>query len=305
MSQEHITQGWKLFVTIVETGSISEAARRLNMPRATASRQLSALEARLGVRLLHRTTQTIGITEAGEALYTRAVPILNDACAVVASLQQDNAIKGRLRVSIPPLIGTMDNMFMDFVAKYPDVRLELHQASRQVDLIAEGFDVAVRGGVSSDQSLIVRRLKKHEVIAVAHTSYLAEHGAPHTPKDLINHRSIVLFDAQRQPITSWPGSDGARVDVSPFFACDGIKLVLHAVWRGLGIGLLPRFILQDGLDKGELVHVLSEHIKSSTQLSIVYPERAYLPAHTRALIEHCAQWFEAKSDTMFLPQMRQ
>ncbi len=175
--------------------SLSRAALELGLPRATLGRRLSRLEGRLGARLLRRTTRSLVLTEAGEAFYRHARLVLEAVANAEASVRRpDDAIRGDLRVTVPPIMThEFYALLYDFVRAHPDVRLQVHFGTRHVDLRRDGYDVAVRAGSDIEPGLIGRVLARTPMYAVASPEYLAQHGTPRTAKDLRNHRCLVGF----------------------------------------------------------------------------------------------------------------
>ena len=181
------------FVAIVDSRSISEAAREMGVPRATLSRQLARLEERLGVRLLHRGTRSLTPTQAGEALYPRARALLDGARATVTAVRRiDDVPRGLVRVTAPPLVSPMLGMLISaFIRDNPDVQVEFRTSTEHFDLAAEQIDIAIRAGVVRDPSLIVRRLFRSDMLAMAAPSYLQDRGHPADVTDLSRHLCLL------------------------------------------------------------------------------------------------------------------
>ncbi len=285
-------EGWAEFVAIVEAGSVSAAARTLAAPRASVSRRLGALEETLGVRLIHRSTRTHTLTEEGEVFYHRARAILAEVEGVLRRTRVDE-ITGILRVSAPPLVGSMQDLFLDFCDRYPALSLELHQSSRFVDLRSERFDVALRAGASHrDDDLISKLVVRDELVVVANPDYLERAGGgPAKAMDLIEHACIVGFGGGERPVTHWPLHKGGEVAVRLGFACMDIRMQMHVTLHGRGIGLLPRILCQPFIDSGKLVHLFEQEVGQYNSLRLVYPERAHMPARVRAFIDYAVKWF--------------
>jgi len=191
------------FLMVVREESISAAARSLNLPRATLSRRMSALEADLGVRLIHRRTNRLTLTEAGKELHLRAQRIVEDvADAWNAVRRLDDTPRGLLRVSVTG--PHFAKLFTGFLQDFPEVRLEVQSTTRHVDLLSEGVDVAIRIGPVEDQNLIARWLHTDRLVAAASPAYLERHGSPAHPEDLPNHTCIVGFAGASPTTRSWP-----------------------------------------------------------------------------------------------------
>ncbi|MFT5683338.1 MAG: DNA-binding transcriptional LysR family regulator [Myxococcota bacterium] len=273
--------GFESFVTIVEEGGISQASRKLDVPRPTLSRRLAALEAELGVRLMHRSSRRMVLTAAGEELYRRARRIVVDAReARLAVARLDGVPRGLLRVSIPPGPQLTDTLSR-FLDRYPEVELEVVSTARFVDLVAEGFDVAVRAGTSSDPGLITRTLWTVRRMVFASEGYTAQHGQPQTPADLSEHRCILGFARGEIPHRRWPLLEGGEVAVSGRLTTNNLQLATSECGSGRGLALLPEAL---GRAAG-LIPVLPGVIGDRPKLSVVYPSRELLDPKVRAFVD--------------------
>jgi DNA-binding transcriptional LysR family regulator len=280
------------FMSVVDEGSISAAARAIELPRATLSRRLSALEADLGVRLLHRGTRRLVLTPAGEELYGRARRVVADTEAAWAAVRQlDDVPRGPLRISVPDLRAATSELFVAFARDYPEVRLEVSASSRHVDLLAEGIDVAVRFGPIDDPSLIARRIGTTRTLAVAAPSYLEARGEPRRAEDLADHDCIVGFGGASTPTHKWPTRDGGTVPINIRFASGGLGLRIDAALQGLGIALLPEDPIAQHLAEGRLRPVLVDIIGAESPANLVFVDREFVPAQVRAFIERAAAYF--------------
>ena len=283
------------FVAIVDAGSISEAARKLGVPRATLSRQLARLEERLGVRLVHRSTRSLVLNRAGEALYPRARRLLESAQAAVEAVQRlDDVPRGLLRVASGPLNSPVLGALVGaFTQVYPDVTVELLSSSRHIDLVAEQIDVALRGGVVRDPSLITRPLLRTDLLAVATPQYLAQHGGLEQPADLAEHACLRGFDEGVRATTAWPLRSGGRVNVDGPLVSNDPMALLGAAVHGVGLALLPRELVRAELAEGRLVPVLEDVVGTDVSLSLVWSEREFLDPKIRAFIDLAAEWAAA------------
>jgi len=277
------------FVAIVEAGSVSAAARLLDVPRATLSRRLTRLEDRLGVRLVHRTTRKLAPSPAGEELYRRAGQILAQVREAEQAIRRlDGVPRGRLRVSAVPLgrDPRILELFLTFLDRYPEVELELSTTARHVDLVAEGYDCALRGGVVRDQGLVARTLRTSRTMAFASPDYLERHGEPRTVDDLTDHECIRTFDPiTERPMSRWPCLDGNHVVVHGRLATSELSLVARSIARGDGIGMVPSEVIHPE-DQRWLVPVLPEVLGVHGRVSVVYPEREHLDPKVRAFVDH-------------------
>jgi DNA-binding transcriptional LysR family regulator len=279
------------FSKTVEARSLSRAAAELGVPRATISRRLARLEERLGVRLLRRTTRSLALTDAGEALYRHARIVLDAVHHAEASVRQaDDAVRGELRVSVPPnLDASFSAMICDFVRRYPEVRLHVHSATQHVDLQRGGYDVALRAASALEPGLVARTLTRIPLVAVASPAYLEARGTPRTRRDLRSHRCIMGFARGELPQTHWPSSDGNFQVEGAFFAND-MFLLCDVALQGLGIALLPQPVARPHLESGALVHVLQGAIEAHSHIAVVYAEREFMPPQLRAFIDAVMAW---------------
>ncbi|OAN52194.1 LysR family transcriptional regulator [Paramagnetospirillum marisnigri] len=283
------------FVKVAETGSFSEAARRLGLSKSMLSRQVSALEADLGVRLLHRTTRSLSPTEAGRAYLERCQRILADLEEANLQVSRLQAVpRGRLRVSAPLSfgIGHLAGVLPAFLERYPEIELDMNMTDRHVDLVEEGWDLAVRIGRLADSSLIARRLAPIRVMAAAAPAYLARKGVPHQPQDLAGH-DCLTHGLSMTAEWRFAAEDGRSVDVAVsgrFHADNGDVLRVMAL-SGLGVVLLPSFFMGDDIRAGRLVPVLEGFVPQGATLNAVYPHSRHLSPKVRAFVDHLAESF--------------
>jgi len=291
------SEGFAVFVAAAEAGSVSGAARTLGMPRATVSRQLSRLERRLEVRLVHRDTHRFHLTEAGQLLFVHAQRVVRESEEALAALKaRDDTPSGLLRVSLPYLQteSMLDGLLLDFAAQWPRVQLEAHMSAAHVDLHRDRFDVALRGGQSEDPTLISKTLFRVQRIAIATPDYLAAHGTPQTPEDLAHHKLILGFRHGAEPVAHWPLLDGGEVPVRGVLSSSDVRLQTLAAKRGMGISLGVASAHAADLAAGRLVHVLPDHVGLSVPVCLVYPARDFRLPKVRAFADHVTSWFEAQ-----------
>jgi len=279
------------FARVVDAKSLSRAAAELGVPRATIGRRLARLEQRLGTRLLRRTTRSLALTDAGEVFYRQARIVLDAVAEAQESVRStDEVMRGDLRVSIPPVSDeALLAMITAFAKEHPDVRLQVDASTRLVDLLREGYHLALRASIEIPPGLIARTIQRDKVIAVASPEYLAKHGTPRSVKDLRKHRCVTGFARGELPEGTWR-IGRSEVHVESAFSSNDIRLLLEAAVRGVGIALLPSFLVSDLLKTGALVQVLPGVVETASQVAVVYPEREYLPRHVRAFIDLLAQW---------------
>ena len=282
------------FVRVAETGSFSEAARRLRSSKSAVSRQVSALEAELGARLLHRTTRSLTLTEAGRGYFERAARILADldeADRSVSALQ--TAPRGRLRVNAPMSFGFLHlaPAIPDFLSRYPEVEIDMIMNDRFVDLVDEGFDVAVRIGHLEDSSLVARRLAPIRRVVCASPAYLAARGTPASPDELKMHACLCYSNVPRE--WRFVAADGRPWPVEvkgPLSANNGDALRIAAL-KGVGMINQPTFIVGGDLQTGELVSVLADFVPQDLSLHAVYPHSRHLSPKVRAFVDFLAARF--------------
>ncbi|MDH4301147.1 MAG: LysR family transcriptional regulator [Nitrospira sp.] len=282
------------FVVIVDAGSVSEAARTLQIQRTSLSRRLTALETELGVRLMHRQTRRLVLTPAGEELYARASRVVSEAQAALEAVRlRDDVPRGSLRVSVPDGRMAHAGLFVSFAEEFPFVRLQVSLATRHVDLVAEGIDVAIRFGQITNESLVARRLWSTHSLPFAAPAYLERRGVPRNAEALIEHDCIVGFGGGENPVRTWPLLNGGSTPVSARFATSALDLSISAAERGLGLALLPRGAVYEQLRKGTLVPVLEGVVGSETPLNLVFVDREFMPPPMRLFIDRAIAYFDA------------
>lgn len=295
MPQVDTLEGLVEFVAVVEAGSISGAASALGVPRESVGRHLAQLEERLGVRLLHRTTRKVTPSQAGSELYARARRIVAEGAAAVEAVRRlDGVPRGTLRVTLPPsdINANFAEMLRTFALAYPQVELEVLSVARFVDLVAEGFDVAVRAGTVHDPSLVTRTLGHSELIAVASPAYLEARGTPRSLDELDGHECLRSFDARTsRPRRTWPLKEGGEVEVHGRIATSDLPVLIRLALEGFGIAVVPEMGVRAAMAEGRLRRVLDE-VGGSGPISVVYPEREFLDPKVRAFVDHVVAFFE-------------
>lgn len=288
--------GFEEFVAIIDHGSVTGAAAALGLPRPTVSKRLARLEERLGVRLLRRTTRRMQLTKQGELLYERARGVVHAARAAEAAVQRlDGVPRGLLRVLIPPRVPEpiFTQWLAEFLDTYPEVSLDVVGTEAHVDLVAEGFDVALRYGEIEDTSLVSRILVVNSEIAVASPRYLEARGTPETAADLVDHDCIIGYSGSNQPNPHWPLVGGGRTTVSGKLMTNHMGLRLEAATRGLGIALVIDRIARDLIEAGQIAWVLPEIVGRRDHARLVYPDREFLDPKVRAFVDFIASRIDA------------
>lgn len=285
-----------VFAKVVATGSLSAAARDLGVSTAVVSRRLAALEARLGVRLLNRTTRRLALTDEGASYHEACARILGeieDADAAAAAKRVEP--QGLLKVALPASFGHkhIAPLVPPFAARYPKIQLAFSLSDRTINVIEEGFDLAIRIGELEDSSLAARKLAPNRRVVCASPGYLATHQAPRTPEDLHEHNCLTTNN-DLQMTWEYRGPDGRRgaVRVAGRFACDNWEVLREWAMAGLGVALKSTWDVRRQLEDGTLVPLLPGY-EFGTDVAIyaVYPHRRYLPAKTRVFIDYLGESF--------------
>ena len=283
-----------VFVAAVNAGGFSAAARTLGLTPSAVSKQISRLEARLGARLLNRSTRRIGLTEAGREFYTRSVAILADIDeAERLAGRASSSPRGGLRVTASISFGQRQivPLVPEFVARYPDIRVDLRFSDGMVDLIEDGIDVAVRVSSAPDSALIARRLAPDHRIVCASPDYVARHGRPLVPDDLGAHNALiyssVYSDTWRfRPAAGGKAGDERAIRVASNFAANSGEAIRELALRGLGIGRLATFLVGPDVRDGRLVELLPDwRDPQENVIHAVYPSRRLVPPATRAFVD--------------------
>lgn len=282
------------FARVAETGSFSAAARALNLSKSLISRQVSALEAELGARLISRTTRSLTLTEAGRGYYEQVVRILAQMEEADLSVSQLQATpRGKLRVNAPMSFSLLRlaPALPDFLALFPEIDVDLVMNDRRVDLMEEGFDLAIRIGRLADSSLVARKLSPMQRFIVASPAYLAKRGTPKIPADLRHHDCLCYSNADT--IDEWrfcePDGRAMSVEVKGRVRANNGDLLRVAALKGLGFVDLPNFLVSGDIESGALVPVLQDFIRQDGGVYAVYPHARYLPPKIRVFIDFLAE----------------
>jgi DNA-binding transcriptional LysR family regulator len=293
---EHLA-ALRIFAQVVEAKGFAAAARGLGISKAQVSKQVARLERDLGVKLLHRTTRRLSLTEAGSVFYEgcqRAIAEVTAAEAAVASLTDEP--RGRLRVSAPLSFGLrhLAPALESFMARYPNVRVDLSLNDRRVDLVEEGFDIGLRIGAPEDSSLIARRLAGITRVLAAASGYLDREGRPRSPADLKDHRHLLYSNIAHPDVLRLVGPSGVhrQVKVSGALSANNGDILLSAASAGLGITFIPSFILGDAVRDGVLERVLPGWTGSErVALYCLFPPDRHMLPKLRVFMDFLADWF--------------
>ena len=278
------------FVAVADAGGVSPAARRLGLQKSIVSRRLSRLEQELGAQLLTRTTRGAALTEAGATFREHAARVCAEMEAARDSIAPEGDVRGLLRVSAPLSFGAthIAPVFAELARRHPRLQVHAAYSDKYVDLVAEGFDAAIRLGHLADSSLVARRIRPVRGRMVASPAYLAAHGAPQTPEEITAHSALM------QGTESWRFTVAGSVrTVHPqgrFKADNGPALVAGAL-AGLGIAALPDFLIEEHLATGALVPLLVDYPMPEAGLYVVRPPGSHPPRKVRALMEIMVERF--------------
>lgn len=287
------------FVRSAELGSFSEAARRLALTPAAVSRNVTMLERNLGVRLFHRSTRRLTLTEAGEAFRLAIAGSLDDIQAAIAGIASDSGEPaGVLKVSMAPTFGVMHllPMLPAFLARYPRIRPEWHFENRPVDIVAEGYDAAIGGGFDLSPGVLARALAPAHIVAVASPAYMAGRVAPGDPAGLVEFEGIVMRSLQSGRIRHWMMRDAVGNESAATLREDIVvndPAAMREVARlGLGVALLAMPDVLPELESGKLVRLVPRWYADAGAISVYYASRTLLPGKTRAFVDWVADVFK-------------
>lgn len=285
------------FVHVVEAGGISSAADRMGVAKSAISRRLKELEEHLGVQLFHRTTRQMNLTDTGQAFYAQCVRILADIVeAELATSQFHGALKGNLKVAVPLSFGLMHlgPAIQVFLQLHPEVEFDLDFNDRQVDILAEGFDLAIRIASLPDSSLIARRLAPIQSVICASPGYLERMGEPQTPQALINHRCLVYNLISNYENWNFFAADGQiiKTRITPYLKASNGQFLRDAAVAGLGIVMLPVFIVHQEIEGGALIPLLTGYRRPQLEAYAIYPQTRHLSQRVRVLVEFLVKRYE-------------
>ena len=285
--------GFIVFVQVAETRSFVEAGRLLGVSASAVGKRVARLEQRLGVRLFHRSTRSVTLTSEGALLLERSRRILGEIEAAELELsQRAEAPRGRLRVSLPLVSSLVLPVLADFMRAYPDVQLDLNFTDRMIDVVDEGFDAVVRTGPLADSRLSARCLGTFRLLLVASPAYLAQHGTPTVPAELVNHVCLHYRFPNTGKLEAWPlrRADGdPEIQLPISMVCDNIETRLCFALRGLGIASLPAFSVTQALADGSLCAILDNHVEQVIALNVIWPSGENVPPKLRVFIDYLHQ----------------
>ena len=288
----------RVFAKVVENSSFAGAAARLDISASMVTLHVKELEERLGVRLLNRTTRKVSLTETGRAYYERCKRLLADLEETEQAVSDMHAApRGELRVNATPTFGILQlaPAMADFTTRFPAISVELILSERMVDLVEEGFDVAVRVGELPNSSLIARQLAPCRMVVCGAPSYFEKHGKPRTPDDLTAHNCLTVAGTEKSYYRAWHlmAADGTALNISPMGNLrtnSGAVLIVAAI-AGHGLAYLPTYLVGDALQSGRLATVLDDYMAPPPPLRALYPHNRYLSAKVRAFVDFLAARF--------------
>jgi DNA-binding transcriptional LysR family regulator len=278
------------FVAVADAGGLTSAAGRLGVSKSIVSRRIARLEKSLNSRLLTRTTRGTALTEAGATFREHAARIAAEADAARDALSPDGKVRGRLRVSAPLSFGPSHfaPVLAELAQRHPDLEIQASYSDRLVDLVSEGFDAAIRLGMLADTRLVARRIAGFGGRLVASPAYLAKRGAPRTPDELYSHATIARVNDE------WPlqsAVDVIRIRPHARFTADSGASLVPAVLAGLGIALLPNFLISEHVVSGALTVVLPDYPMTEGGVYVVRPPGGSAPCKVRVLIDIMVEQF--------------
>ena len=301
-------QAMEVFVQVVDAGGFSRAADNMQLPKATVSTLIQALEQGLQVKLLHRTTRQVSVTSDGAAYYERCVRILSDVREAEESLSHNRVSpSGRLRVDVST--GMASDLLIPalpaFFERYPDIRLDLGCSDRPVDLIEEGVDCAIRGGELPDSTLIARRIGVIHFVTAATPAYFKQHGKPQHPRELADHRCINYFSSKTGKTLDWDFVRGDETLFIPVAACLAVNdstAYVSAGLEGLGIVQMGSYQVQALIAAGRMELALEDWTSTPLPINVVYPQNRHLSAKVRVFVEWIADLFLANPQLQLQPR---
>jgi DNA-binding transcriptional LysR family regulator len=289
--------GFRMFIRVVEAGSFSKAARDLGVTQPTVTRQVAALESRLGARLLNRNTRRLSVTELGQLYYEKS-KVLLDTYEETENLApgRQAPVRGRIRIGTSVAFGrrVVTPLILKFMRSYPALEVDLSIEDTFVDLVAQGIDVAVRMGKLGDSSLGARYLGLNPWVAVASSDYLKRRGRPRHPHELSRHNVLVYSTVQGDDHLHFTAAESERLSVAVHgtFRSNNLSSILAAVRDGMGIAALPMYVAASSIASGHVQPILKDFGLPSQEIHAVYPSPKLLSPKVSALIEYLREAFQ-------------
>ncbi|EJL94444.1 transcriptional regulator [Herbaspirillum sp. CF444] len=285
--------GISMFVQVAETRSFTEAGRILGVSSSAVGKSIARMEERLRVRLFHRSTRSITLTAEGALFLERCRRILSEVDAAEAELSDAaGSPRGRLRVGAPQLVNLLMPIFDSFMARYPDIDLDIDMSDRMVDVVEEGFDIVIRTGEQTDSRLVARRLGACPHVLVATPGYLKQHGTPAHPNELAKHACLQHRFPATGKLERWPlrrEETDPELVLPETITVNTIEPLAYSVLQGRGIAFLPAFLVRDALEQGLLRTVLDDYLDRTVVFWMLWPASRYASPKLRVFIDHMSR----------------
>ena len=285
----------QVFCRVATGGNFSHAARELRISPAMVTKHIASLEEQLNIRLLNRTTRKVSMTEAGENYLQLCQHLLNDMEEGEASLSElSQHPSGILKLTAPIDFGVLRlaPAIADYLTQFPDVSIDINYQDRKVNLVEDGFDIAIRIGAMPDSSLIAVPLLKNHLVCCASPVYLEQHGRPQHPTELRKHQCLTYsYSSTNNDWHFRNAEESYSIKASGRLNANNGRAMVAAAVQGVGIILKPQFMVQDFIDSGELVAILEEYEQPRGDVFAVYPHRRFLPAKMRSFLDHLKAYF--------------
>ena len=290
-------ENMETFIKVVDAGSMSAAADRMGVAKSAVSRRLKELEGHLGVELFHRTTRRLNLTDTGRTFYQQAVRILEDVLeAELATTQAHGELQGSLKIALPMSFGIMHMgpAINDFLQEHPKIEFDLDFNDREVDLIQEGFDLAIRIANLPDSSLIARRLAPIQQVVFASPDYLDHYGTPKSPDELQHHQCLAysLINDYKTWRFQDNNSQEIKISITPHLKARVGEFLRDAAVNRQGISVLTTFIVYKEIESGALVPVLTDYIPNPISAYAIYPQTRHLSQRVRQFVDFLVKRFE-------------
>lgn len=290
------------FAVLIDAGSFTAAAERLGCSKGRLSKRISQLEKTYGVQLLHRTTRTLSLTSAGSALLPQARQLIahTERARSIVALMRDEMV-GEVRITTPVSLGEIffDGLLMEFYETYPQVKIELELSNSVRDLRRDGFDLAVRSKVASDERLVARPLLAMQELTCASKRYLDEHGWPQTPEDLAKHQCLINSHySERYQWLYHQNHELTRVQIDGPFASNHYSLLKKAALAGAGVARLPSYMVHREINEGRLHWLLKDYQTATTPMFLVHPFEGEVPRRVQVLADYLVGWFERSGSAL-------
>lgn len=285
-----------VFCRVATSGNFSQAARELRISPAMVTKHIASLESLLSIRLLNRTTRKVSMTEAGESYLRLCQNLLSDIEEGESSLSElSHHPSGTLRLAAPIDFGILrlPPAIAGYLQRFPDIRIDINYQDRKVNLVEDGFDIAIRIGALPDSSLVAVPLMKQQLLCCASPDYLHQQGRPKHPTELRKHNCLTYsYSSTNNDWHFRKGGESHAIKASGRLNANNGRAMAAVAAQGVGIILKPQFIVQDFIDRGELVAILEDYELPRSDVYAVYPHRRFLPAKMRSFIDYLKEYFE-------------